>query len=247
VEKKKAELKGFTVVDATTVLVTHLSETIKQHAADILSRQDVQHLLDHLKTSHSAVINELIPGQLGIGQVHRILQNLLSEGLSIRNLAEILERISDLAPHTKNPDELSEHARLALSKSIAKPYLGEDGLLHTLSLESSLERQISEGIRKTANELTLVLEPGIAIQLIEAFSLGIQQMTASGLHPVLVCSPQIRLPLYRFLQPTFPNLVVISIMELPRELSLKNFQSIELTRQNKPNPIMEANPELQPA
>jgi flagellar biosynthesis protein FlhA len=125
--------------------------------------------------------------------------------------------------------------------------LGEDGLLHTLSLESSLERQISEGIRKTANELTLVLEPGIAIQLIEAFSLGIQQMTASGLHPVLVCSPQIRLPLYRFLQPTFPNLVVISIMELPRELSLKNFQSIELTRQNKPNPIMEDNPELQPA
>ena len=247
VEKKKAELKGFTVVDATTVLITHLSETIKQHAADILSRQDVQHLIDHLKTSHSAVINELIPGQLGIGQVHRILQNLLSEGLSIRNLAEILERISDLAPHTKNPDELSEHARLALSKSIAKPYLGEDGLLHTLSLESSLERQISEGIRKTANELTLVLEPRIAIQLIEAFSLGIQQMTASGLHPVLVCSPQIRLPLYRFLQPTFPNLVVISIMELPRELSLKNFQSIELTRQNKPNPIMETNPELQPA
>ena len=133
VEKKKAELKGFTVVDATTVLVTHLSETIKQQAAEILTRQDVQHLLDNLKETHATVINELIPAQLSIGQVHRVLQNLLAEGLSIRNLSEILERVSDVAPHTKNPDELSEHARLALTKTICKPYISDDGLLHTLS------------------------------------------------------------------------------------------------------------------
>ena len=159
VEKKKAELKGFTVVDATTVLVTHLSETIKQQAADILSRQDVQHLLDNLKETHATVINELILLSSSIGQVHRLLQNLLAEGLSIRNLSEILERVSDLAPHTKNPDELSEHARLALSKTISKPYISDDGMLHTLSLDPDLERIIGEGVRKTPSELALILSP----------------------------------------------------------------------------------------
>ena len=229
VEKKKAELKGFTVVDATTVLVTHLSETIKQQAAEILTRQDVQHLLDNLKETHATVINELIPAQLSIGQVHRVLQNLLAEGLSIRNLSEILERVSDVAPHTKNPDELSEHARLALTKTICKPYISDDGLLHTLSLSPELEKIIGEGIRKTPSELALVLEPNIALAVIETFSQGIQHMTASGLPPVLVCGPQIRMPLYRFLKSTFANLTVISLMELPNQLSLKNVMTLSLS------------------
>ena len=236
VEKKKAELKGFTVVDATTVLVTHLSETIKQQAADILSRQDVQHLLDNLKETHATVINELIPAQLSIGQVHRLLQNLLAEGLSIRNLSEILERVSDLAPHTKNPDELSEHARLALSKTISKPYISDDGMLHTLSLDPDLERIIGEGVRKTPSELALILEPNIALQVIETFSRGIQHMTASGLHPVLVCGPQIRLPLYRFLKSTFANLTVIGLMELPNQLPLKNVMTLSLAADKRPEP-----------
>ena len=228
VEKKNAELKGFTVVDATTVLVTHLSETVKRNAAEILSRQDVQHLLDHLQDTHSAVINELIPAHLTVGHIHRILQNLLAEGLSIRNLPEILERISDMAPHTKNPDELSEQARQALSNAIAKQWKGEDGYIHTLSLDPEIERAISEGIRKSATEVALVLEPNFAWKLVDAFSVAIQKMTASGFHPVLVCGPQIRIALYRFLKSTFSDLAVIGFTEIPNSIPLKNFAVVNM-------------------
>ena len=237
VEKKNAELKGFTVVDATTVLVTHLSETIKRNAAEILSRQDVQHLLDHLQDTHSAVINELIPAHLTVGHIHRILQNLLAEGLSIRNLPEILERISDMAPHTKNPDELSEQARQALSNAIAKQWKGEDGYIHTLSLDPEIERAISEGIRKSATEVALVLEPNFAWKLVDAFSVAIQKMTASGFHPVLVCGPQIRIALYRFLKSTFSDLAVIGFTEIPNSVPLKNFAVVNMPDTEKGNPL----------
>ena len=237
VEKKNAELKGFTVVDSTTVLVTHLSETIKRNAAEILSRQDVQHLLDHLQDSHSAVINELIPAHLTVGHIHRILQNLLAEGLSIRNLPEILERISDMAPHTKNPDELSEQARQALSNAIAKQWKGEDGYIHTLSLDPEIERAISEGIRKSATEVALVLEPNFAWKLVDAFSVAIQKMTASGFHPVLVCGPQIRIALYRFLKSTFSDLAVIGFTEIPNSIPLKNFAVVNMPDAEKGNPL----------
>ncbi len=237
VEKKNAELKGFTVVDSTTVLVTHLSETIKRNAAEILSRQDVQHLLDHLQDTHSAVINELIPAHLTVGHIHRILQNLLAEGLSIRNLPEILERISDMAPHTKNPDELSEQARQALSNAIAKQWKGEDGYIHTLSLDPEIERAISEGIRKSATEVALVLEPNFAWKLVDAFSVAIQKMTASGFHPVLVCGPQIRIALYRFLKSTFSDLAVIGFTEIPNSIPLKNFAVVNMPDAEKGNPL----------
>ena len=237
VEKKNAELKGFTVVDATTVLVTHLSETVKRNAAEILSRQDVQHLLDHLQDTHSAVINELIPAHLTVGHIHRILQNLLAEGLSIRNLPEILERISDMAPHTKNPDELSEQARQALSNAIAKQWKGEDGYIHTLSLDPEIERAISEGIRKSATEVALVLEPNFAWKLVDAFSVAIQKMTASGFHPVLVCGPQIRIALYRFLKSTFSDLAVIGFTEIPNSIPLKNFAVVNMPDAEKGNPL----------
>ena len=122
VERKNAEVSGYTVVDAASVLVTHLSETVKRNCHDILSRQDVQTLLDNLKLTNPTVVTELIPAQLNVGQVQRILQNLLAEGISIRNLAGILEKVSDYAAVTKNPDELSENARRALGSQIVKPF-----------------------------------------------------------------------------------------------------------------------------
>src|SRR5580704_14161571 len=121
-ERKNAETNGYTVVDAASVLVTHLSETVKRNCHEILSRQDVQTLLDNLKQTHATVVTELIPAQLNVGQVQRVLQNLLAEGISIRNLASILEKVSDHAGVTKNPDELSEHARRVLGAQLIKPF-----------------------------------------------------------------------------------------------------------------------------
>ncbi|MGA2556516.1 MAG: flagellar biosynthesis protein FlhA, partial [Verrucomicrobiota bacterium] len=169
-ERKNAELSGYTVVDASSVLVTHLSETVKRNCHDILSRQDVQTLLDNLKQTHATVVSELIPAQLNVGQVQRILQNLLAEGVSIRNLAGILEKVSDYASVTKNPDELSEHARRALGSQIVKPFQSDKGGLQAITLDPRLEQQMAQCLRQTPTEISLTLEPRLARHVMDALS-----------------------------------------------------------------------------
>jgi flagellar biosynthesis protein FlhA len=221
-ERKNAELAGYTVVDAPSVLVTHLSETLKRHAHEVLSRQDVQVLLDNLKKTHSTVINELIPAQLNVGQVQRILQNLLAEGVSIRNLAGILEKVSDHAGVTKNPDELSEHARRALGGQLVKPYQGEKGALRAITLDPRLEQQIAQGLRQSPTEVALVIEPKLARHLMETLAKFIQQMLTAGQPPVVLCAPQIRLAFRRFFESTFGELAVLSYAEIPPRLEVQN-------------------------
>ena len=222
-EKRKAELNGYTVVDATTVLVTHLSETVRRNAAELLGRQDVQNLLDHIKESNSAVVNELVPEQLTIGQIQRVLQNLLIEGLPLKNLVGILERISDYAPHTKNIDELTEQARLAIGTALVRPYLSDDQQLTVMSLEPSLENLLSNGLRKTTTEITLMVDPEHARALMQSVSALIQKMIAAGHHPILICGPAIRIALYRFLSATHKELKVFSFAEVPNTTNLKSF------------------------
>ncbi|MDB6053121.1 MAG: flagellar biosynthesis protein FlhA [Verrucomicrobiales bacterium] len=221
-ERKTAEMSGYTVVDAASVMVTHLSETVKRNCHDILSRQDVQTLLDNLKVTHPTVVQELIPAQLNVGQVQRILQNLLAEGISIRNLAGILEKVSDFASTTKNPDELSECARRALGSQIAKPYQSENGSLKAITLDPRLEQQIAQGIRQTATEVTLVMEPRLARHVVETLSTRIQHMLSAGQAPLILCSPQIRLPFRRFFETTFADLTVLSYSEVPARMEIQN-------------------------
>ena len=203
VERKNAEVAGYTIVDAASVLVTHLSETVKRQGHEILSRQDVQLLLDNLKQTHPTVVNELIPAQLTVGQVQRVLQNLLAEGISIRNLAGILEKISDHAGVTKNPDELSEHARRALGAQIVKPFQLENGALRAITLDPKLEQQIAQGVRQSPTEIALLLDPRLARHIVETLSKHVQQLLAAGHPPLVLCSPQIRLAFRRFFETPF--------------------------------------------
>jgi len=221
-EKRNAEANGYTVVDAASVLVTHLSETVKRNCHEILSRQDVQNLLDNLKQTHATVVSELIPAQLNVGQVQRILQNLLAEGISIRNLAGILEKVSDYASVTKNPDELSEHARRALGPQIVKPFQTEKGALQAITLDPKLEQQIAQGVRQTPSEITLTMEPRLARHVIESLSQRIQNLLSSGLPPVVMCAPQIRLAFRRFFESTFAELAVLSYSEIPSRVEIQN-------------------------
>jgi flagellar biosynthesis protein FlhA len=222
VERKNAEMAGYTVVDCSSVLVTHLSETLKRQCHEILSRQDVQVLLDHLKQSHPTVVNELIPTQLTVGQVQRVLQNLLAEGVAIRNLAGILEKISDFAGASKNPDELSEQARRVLSHQITKPLESDKGKLHAITLDPKLEQQIAQGLRQTQTEIALALEPKLARHLAESLSKFIQQMINGGLPPVVICSPQIRLAFRRFFATAFSDLFVLSYNEIPPRVDVQS-------------------------
>jgi len=222
VERKNAEINGFTLVDAASVLVTHLSETIKRNCPEILSRQDVQVLLDNLKQTHPTVVNELIPAQLNVGQVQRILQNLLAEGVAIRNLASILEKVSDYSGVSKNPDELSEHARRALGPQLSKPFQVENGKVRAITLDPRLEQQIAQGLRHSPTEIGLTLEPKLARHLIDMLSKFIQQMLAAGQPPLVLCAPHIRLAFRRFFESTFTDLAVLSYSEIPPRLEVQN-------------------------
>jgi flagellar biosynthesis protein FlhA len=215
VEKKTAEINGYTVVDCVSVLVTHLTETLRKYAYELLSRQDVQNLLDNLKKTHPAVVNELVPSQLTIGQVQRILQNLLSEGVSIRNLEGILEKVSDYAAYTKNIDELTEYARKAVSPQIVRSYQTETGSLKVITLDPKLEYQIAQGIRQTQVEISLSLDQKLAHHIVQSLSREIQKLIAAGCPPVILCSPQIRLPFKRFFESTFSEIVVLAYNEIP--------------------------------
>ncbi len=221
-ERRTAEGGGFTVVDAPAVLVTHLSESVKRNAHEILTRQDVQTLLDNLKTTHPTVVNELIPNLLSVGQVQRILQNLLSEGVSIRNLAGVLEKVSDYAGSTKNPDELSEHARRVLGAQITMPYQQDNGAINAITLDPKLEQALSQGVRQNANELALTMEPRMARHLIDRLSSLIQQMISKGLPPVVLCSPHLRLGFRRFFESSFSDLAVLSYNEIPNRVEVQN-------------------------
>jgi flagellar biosynthesis protein FlhA len=227
-ERKNAELAGYTVVDASSVLVTHLSETVKRFCHEILSRQDVQNLLDNLKQTHSTVVNELIPAQLTVGQVQRILQNLLAEGISIRNLSSILERVGDHAQITKNPDELSEYARRALGAQIVRNYQQDNGPFRAITLDPRLEQQIAQGIRQTPTDISLVLDPNIARHIIDKLSRFVQAMVASGQQPVLLCAPQIRLGFKRFFESAFAELAVLSYPEIPSRIEVQSAGHIDV-------------------
>ena len=222
VERKNAELGGFTVVDAPSVLITHLSETVRRHCHEILTRQDVQALLDNLKLTHPAVVNELIPGMLSIGQVQRILQNLLAEGISIRNLAGILEKVGDAALLTKNPDELSEHARRAIGAQLSRPYQAENGNVRAITIDPKLEAQLAQGVRQSASEIALIIDPRIARHVIDSLSRLMQQMIAAGQQPVILCAPALRLAFRRFFESTFTDLAVLSYAEIPARVQVQN-------------------------
>jgi flagellar biosynthesis protein FlhA len=222
VERKSAEMSGFTVVDAPSVMVTHLSETVRRRCHEILTRQDVQALLDNLKQTNPAVVNELIPAQLSIGQVQRILQNLLAEGISIRNLAGILEKVGDYAASTKNPDELSEFARRALGAQITKPFQTEAGALRAITIDPRLEQQLTQGVRQSLSEIALIIEPRLARHVIDTLSKFIQQMISAGQQPVVLCAPQLRLAFRRFFENSFSDLAVLSYAEIPARVQIQN-------------------------
>jgi flagellar biosynthesis protein FlhA len=228
VERKNAEISGYTVVDAASVLVTHLTETLKRQCHELLTRQDVQTLLDHLKQTHATLVGELIPAQLNVGQVQRILQNLLAEGLSIRHLAGILEKVSDHTAMTKNVDELSEYARRALGPQLTAPFQDEQGRMRVLTLDPKLEQQLLQCVRQTPAEISLLLDPKLARQVLDALSPRVQKMLADGLPAVVLCAPHLRLPFRRFFETTFHDLTVLSFAEIPPRVEVQSVATVGL-------------------
>jgi flagellar biosynthesis protein FlhA len=239
-EKKNAELNGYTVVDPSSVLITHLSETLKTNAHLLVSRQDVQSLIDHVKGTHPALVAELLPDLVTIGIIQRVLQNLLREGVAIVNLPIILEGIADFAALSKNPDDLSELVRRRLGIYFVPEFESRPGFIKALTLDPRLEQLLTSKIHRTASDVGLALEPTIGRHLLEEFSRRVAELTQSGLPSVLVVSADVRLPLKRFLEPSFPRLTVLSFQELPANSEIENAGIVPLPPgllRSEPQPV----------
>ncbi|HTA32546.1 MAG TPA: flagellar biosynthesis protein FlhA [Solirubrobacteraceae bacterium] len=210
----EAEALGYTVVDAESVIVTHLTETIRSHAAEVLTRQDVRALLDKLKETNAAVVDEVVPETLSVGEIQRVLQSLLSEGVPVRDLGTIVEAIGDKARTTRDTSLLSEYARQALGRAITAPHLDERLRLQAITLDPAIEQEVSTSITQTTDGEYLAMDPPRAQAIVTALRTQVEHATARGSRPVLLCSARIRRHLRRLIAQAQPHLAVCSYNEI---------------------------------
>jgi flagellar biosynthesis protein FlhA len=227
-EKGRAQTSGYTVVDLSTIIATHLTEVIRSHAHEIIGRQEVQGLLDNMAKNHPKVVEELIPGILPLGGVVRVLQNLLRERVPVRDLRTILETLADYASMTKDTDMLTEYVRQALSRSITKLYQTPDGLLPLISLDPALDEKISSFIQLTNQGSYLSIEPGLAHRIIGAFKETVNKVNSKGYQPLLLTSPAIRGHMKRFIERFIPNLIVLSPNEISGHVKIQTIDTVRL-------------------
>jgi flagellar biosynthesis protein FlhA len=225
-QKERAEMLGYTVVDAASVLTTHLTEVIKQHAPDILSRQDVQTLIEHVKKDYSAVVEELTPALMGIGEIQTVLRNLLRERLSIRDMVTILETLANNAKTNKETDFLTEQVRKALARTISNQYKESDGSIHVITLTPQSEQTITNGLYQTDQGLMISLDPTMIQKLMGRLQTEMEGIAADGWQPILLCSAKIRLPLRKLTERLFPTLVVLSYSEIMPDIEVRSNATI---------------------
>lgn len=212
-ERERAEILGYTVVDPPTVISTHLTEVIKKHAHELLGRQEVKKLVDNLKESHPALVEELIPKQMTVGEVQKVLANLLREGVSIRDLVTILETLADYSPTTRDTDLLTEYVRQSLSRYITKKFMPE-GKARVLTLDQKLEEKLMSSVQQTEHGTYLSLDPAYTQRVVNALSKELMKFTQTGEQPIVLASPVVRLYFKRLTESFLPDLVVLSYNEL---------------------------------
>jgi flagellar biosynthesis protein FlhA len=211
--RERAEIAGYTVVEPSSVIATHITELIKSHASEVLNRQDTQALIDHIKKSSPAVVDELIPNMMTLGEVQKVLQHLLRERISIRDLVTILETLADNAGRTKETDILGESVRVALARSICKQYVDEGThALQCITLDPVLEQQLSEKVQPGINQI--LIDPGQTRQVLQQFSQQAERIVSLGFPPVVLCMQGLRLPLRRLTERSLPQLIILSYNEI---------------------------------
>jgi flagellar biosynthesis protein FlhA len=230
--REEAIAKGYTVVDLATVMTTHLSDIIRRHAYELIGRQEVQSLLDTLKETHPKVVEELVPNQMSLGGVVKVMQNLLAEQVPVRDFLTVVEAIADWAPTIKNLDQLTEYVRQALFRTITKQYQTENGDVMVISLAQPLERKIAESIERTEQGEFLAIEPPVAQLMMQKLAVQLEKFAPLNLQPVVLCSTQIRLHFKKLVDRFIPNLTVLSYDEIMANVKIQSIGVVELSNED---------------
>jgi len=227
-DKELAQLYGYTVVDSTTIIATHIGEIIKKHAHELVGRQELQQLLDNLATVCPKVVEDLVPSLLSLGTVLRVIRNLLREGVSIRDLRTIVETLADYGSITKDADMLTEFVRQTMGRYIVEQYKKDDDTLCMLSLDRSVEEAVIDGVQTSENGNYLAIEPSTAQHILFNLRHEMEKFNQSGTSPLLIASPSIRRHMKKLTERFMPNLAVLSHNEIPPNVKIQSLGVVSL-------------------
>jgi flagellar biosynthesis protein FlhA len=228
-EKEQAQFAGYTIVDLSTVMITHLTEVIKAHIHELLSREEVQKLLKRFAEDYPKVVEELVPNQLTLGVIQKVLQNLLREQISIRDLLTILETLADYAPMTKDPLVLTEYVRQGLARSITQKWQTPEGELPAMLLSFELEEALTKALQHTEHGSYLVLDPKVSQRLLAELTKAVEKWSLTQYQaPILLTSPLLRPHLRRLTESFLPQLVVLSQSDIVPNVPIKNLGVVRI-------------------
>ncbi|MBU5429332.1 flagellar biosynthesis protein FlhA [Kineothrix sp. MSJ-39] len=221
-QRERAESLGYTVVDPPSIIATHLTEVIRQHIAELLSRQDVQNLVDNLKESNPSIVEELVPKMLGLGEVQKVLQNLLREGISIRDLLTIFETLADYAQTTRDTDVLTEYVRQSLKRAISAKYFPANETTSVVTLDPKVEQEIMSSVKQTEQGAYLTLAPERTKAIMASVQTEIDKLESLGKNPIIITSPIVRMYFKRLTEDYFKDLIVVSYNEVETNVELQS-------------------------
>lgn len=227
-EKEKAELLEYTVVDPITVLITHLKEIIKNHSYELIGRQEVKELIEGLKDKYNVVIDELIPDLMTLGEVQKVLQNLLKEQVPITDLVTILECLADSALNIKDTETLTERVRHALKRTIVKKHLDNNKILNVVTIHPNIEELINNSIQRSFQGSFPAIDPKITTAIFNSVKHILESLVIKGIQPVILASPRIRIAFRNMIHITFPQLAVLSLNEIPNEVEIEAVGMVEI-------------------
>jgi flagellar biosynthesis protein FlhA len=227
-KEEEAKFAGYTVVDNSTVIATHLTEIIRANSHELLGRQEVQHLMDNLAKTNPKAVEELVPNLLTIGAVQKVLQNMLRERISIRDFLSIVETLADFAPMGKDPDLLTEYVRQRIAKGMLAPYLQEGKVLQVLTLDRKLEEMLSKNVKRTDHGSYLALDPVLVGEVVKAVSREVEKLISINTQPVIMLPPTLRRHFRKLIEPSLPTVFVVSHAEIVDNINLQAVGKVSL-------------------
>lgn len=221
-QRERAESLGYTVVDPPSIIATHLTEVIRQHIAELLTRQDVQNLINNIKDNNTALIEELVPKLLGVGDIQKVLQNLLSEGISIRDLVTIFETLADHATVTRDTDILTEYVRQSLKRAISGKYFSPNEVTNVVTLDPAIEQDIMGAVKNTEQGSYLTLDPEETNKIVKSLGEELKKLEDLGKNPIVITSPIVRLYFKKLVSDYFKDVIVVSYNEVESNVELQS-------------------------